>query len=87
VNRRSAGSGGRVSIDRLTVRGVDLTEAEARQLGVLVAQALGRLPGAALRSTASASVQVDQQPGQGVEQLARAVAARLEAALREDGAG
>jgi hypothetical protein len=86
VNRRTPGAGAQVSIDRLTVRGVDLSEADARRLGVLVAQALGRLPAEGLRSAASASVEVDQQPGQGVEQLARAVVARLEAALREEGA-
>ncbi|WP_125776052.1 hypothetical protein [Antribacter gilvus] len=85
MNRRAPGAGGQVSIDRLTVRGVDLSEADARRLGVLVAQALGRLPAAGLRSSASASVDVDQEPGQGVEQLARAVVARLEAALREEG--
>ncbi len=74
-----------VQLDRLSLHVGAMSESEARRLAELVGLALGRIP--ALPNAIEAgkvSVDVPDQTGRSVAEIADAVAAAIEAALRAE---
>jgi hypothetical protein len=72
-----------IRVDRITLRAGPMSEADARRLAELVALALGRLPMPPKPVDAGTlRIDVPQQAGQGLTEIADAMAAAVEAALR-----
>jgi hypothetical protein len=78
---------GRIDVDRLTLHAGAMSEADARRLAGLVALALGRLPLPPRPvDVGRLSIDVPSQTGRGMAEIADAVAAAIEAALRAEAA-
>jgi hypothetical protein len=78
-----AGPATSVDVDRLSLHAGAMSETDGRRLAELVGLALGRLP-VLPHPVDTAKVAIDVAPGSTVEQLAEAVAAAIEAALRAE---
>lgn len=74
-----------VHLDRLSLRVGAMSEADARRLAELVALALARIPALpGPLESGKVTAEVPAQPGRGLEHIAGAVAAAIEAALRAE---
>jgi len=80
-------TGPRVAVDRLSLHAGPMSESDARRLAELVGLALGRLPALPHPvDVGTLAVDLPAQVGRSVEQIADAVAAQIEAALRQEAA-